>query len=103
MFGKRAVFDSRTLSDWIVSRPENAKFIARRMWFRFVSTTVRPPTTLAKVFENRDIAPLISAIARDPAMRRPQYSQAKSPVEWFVSACRALRITPSKLGNPSAT
>jgi uncharacterized protein (DUF1800 family) len=101
VLGKRAVLDSRTLSDWIVSRPENAKFIARRMWFRFVSTTVPPPTTLAKIFESREIAPLISAIARDPAMRRPQYSQAKSPVEWFVSACRALRITPSKLGNPS--
>jgi uncharacterized protein (DUF1800 family) len=31
-------------------------------------------------------------------MRRPQYSQTKSPVEWFVSACRALRVTPSKFG-----
>ena len=80
-----------------MSRPENAKFIARRLWFRFVSTTVEPPASLAKVFEHRDISQLINAIARNPAMRRPQYSQAKSPVEWFVSAARALRVTPSKL------
>jgi uncharacterized protein (DUF1800 family) len=99
VLGKNQVFNSETLSDWIVSRPENAKFIARRMWFRFISTTVAPPTSLAKVFDSRDIAPLINAIARNPAMRRPQYSQAKSPVEWFVSACRALRLTPSTLAS----
>jgi uncharacterized protein (DUF1800 family) len=100
VLGKRQVFDAVTLSDWIVSRPENAKFIARRLWFRFISSSVEPPASLAKVFESRDISLLINTIARDPAMRRPQYSQAKSPVEWFVSACRALRVTPSKLPSP---
>ena len=97
VLGKRQVFDAVSLSDWIVSRPENANFIARRLWFRFISTTVEPPASLAKVFEHRDISLLINTIARNPAMRRPQYSQAKSPVEWFVSASRALRVTPSKL------
>jgi uncharacterized protein (DUF1800 family) len=97
VLGKRQVFDALSLSDWIVSHPENAKFIARRLWFRFISTTVEPPASLAKTFENRDISLLINTIARNPAMRRPQYSQAKSPVEWFVAACRALRVTPSKL------
>jgi uncharacterized protein (DUF1800 family) len=97
VLGKRQVFDAVSLSDYVVSRPENAKFIARRLWFRFISSTVEPPTSLAKVFESRDISLLINTIARNPAMRRPQYSLAKSPVEWFVSACRALRVTPSKL------
>jgi len=97
VLGKRQVFHAASLSDWIVSRPENAKFIARRLWFRFISTTVEPPASLATVFEKRDISLLINAIARNPAMRRPQYSQAKSPVEWFVAASRALRVTPSKL------
>jgi uncharacterized protein (DUF1800 family) len=97
VLGKRENFNARTLSDYIVSRPENAKFIARRLWFRFVSTTIAPPDSLAKVFENRDIAELITTIAKHPLLRRPGVSQAKSPVEWFVSCCRALRITPSKL------
>src|ERR1700722_15056037 len=97
VLGKRQVFDAVSLSDWIVSRPENAKFIARRLWFRFISTTAEPPASLAKVFEHRDISVLINTIARSSAMHLPQYSQAKAPVEWFVSACRALRVTPSKL------
>jgi uncharacterized protein (DUF1800 family) len=96
VLGKRQTFDAVTLSDWIVSRPENAKFIARRLWFRFISSTLEPPASLAKVFDGRDISLLINTIARNPAMRRPGVSQAKSPVEWFVSACRALRVTPSK-------
>jgi len=100
VLGKRQVFDAASLSDWIVSRPENAKYIARRLWFRFITTGAEPPASLAKVFEHRDISLLSNAIARNPAMRHPQYSQAKSPVEWFVSACRALRITPSKLPSP---
>jgi uncharacterized protein (DUF1800 family) len=98
--GKQENFNARTLSDYIVSRPENATFIARRLWFRFVSTSIAPPASLAKVFENRDIAELITTIAKNPMMRRPGVSQAKSPVEWFVSSCRALRITPSKLPSP---
>jgi uncharacterized protein (DUF1800 family) len=96
VLGKREVFNSRTLSDWIVSRPENAKFIARRLWFRFVSSSLEPPASLAAVFDGREISPLINAIARNAALRRPGASQAKSPVEWFVSGCRALRLTPSK-------
>lgn len=102
VLGKRQNFNAKTLSDFIVSRPENAKFIARRLWFRFVSSTLEPSASLTTVFEHRDIGALITAIAQSPAMRRPQNSQAKAPVEWFVSACRALRITPSKLPSSGA-
>jgi len=102
VLGKRQVFDAVTLKRLDRVAPENATFIARRLWFRFISSSIEPPASLSKVFENRDISPLINSIARNPAMRRPQYSQAKSPVEWFVSACRALRVTPSKLPSSGA-
>jgi uncharacterized protein (DUF1800 family) len=102
VLGKRRVFNAKTLSDYIVSRDENAKFIARRLWFRFISTQSSPPASLTTVFAHRDIEALITAIAKSPAMRLPQNAQAKSPVEWFVSACKALRITPSKLPSSGA-
>ena len=38
--------------------------------------------------------------ATNGAMSDPQYSMVKSPLEWFVGLCRALRITPSKLTKP---
>ena len=100
--GTARSFLAPTLSDYVVAREENAKFIARRLWFRFVSTTLAPPTSLAKTFAHRNIASTVSAIVRDPAMRRAGNSQAKSPVEWFVSASRALRVTPSKLPDTGA-
>ena len=33
-------------------------------------------------------------------MSDPQYSMVKSPLEWFIAACRALHITPSALAKP---
>jgi uncharacterized protein (DUF1800 family) len=35
-------------------------------------------------------------------MYAPQLAMVKSPVEWFVALCRALKITPSALKNVSA-
>ncbi len=32
-------------------------------------------------------------------MKDPALSQAKSPVEWFVATCRALKLTPSTMQN----
>jgi uncharacterized protein (DUF1800 family) len=97
LLGTTRAFTAPALSDYLVAREVNATFIARRLWFRFISSTVRPPRTLVKNFAHRNIGSLVHAIARDPAMRRAANSQAKSPVEWFVSSCRALRITPSLL------
>jgi uncharacterized protein (DUF1800 family) len=40
-------------------------------------------------------------MARDAAMRDEKYAMVKSPVEWFISACRALELTPSALKTPA--
>lgn len=97
ILGATAPFVAPSLSDYVVSLDANAAFVAQRLWFRFVSTTTSVPTTLVKGFANRDVRSLVEAIARHPAMKDPRHAQAKSPVEWFVSACRALQITPSNL------
>ena len=39
-------------------------------------------------------------MAQDAVMSDMRYSMVKSPVEWFISAARALELTPSKLSTP---
>jgi uncharacterized protein (DUF1800 family) len=34
-------------------------------------------------------------------MSDEKYAMVKSPVEWFISACRALELTPSQLKTPA--
>ena len=100
--GTSGTFTAEKLSDFIVSRDDCAQFIAERIWYRFISDTVPlPATNRIKVsFAKRDIASAIRAVATSPAISDPQYSQVKPPMDWFVSVCRALSITPSKLSKP---
>jgi len=94
-------FDATSLSDYVTSLATDASFVAQRLWFRLVSTSTPAPTHLAAGFADRNIASLVQVIATDPGMADPVNSQVKSPVEWFVSACRALVLQPSKLASPS--
>jgi uncharacterized protein (DUF1800 family) len=95
--GTTGSFDATSLSDYVVGLDATAAHITNRLWFRFVSTTVPAPRSLVTTFAKRNISSVVLAIATDPAMHRPGLSQVKSPVEWFVSACRALHVTPSHL------
>jgi uncharacterized protein (DUF1800 family) len=97
ILGATSKLNAESLVDLIVARPENAKFIADRLWFRFVSGTTTPEASLAGSFASRDIASLVSALVYSSAWTNPANSLVKSPVEWFVGACRALNVRPSKL------
>jgi uncharacterized protein (DUF1800 family) len=97
ILGKTGEFNAETLVSVITAQSENAKFITDRLWFRFVSASTKPPTSLASSFSNRDISSLVSALVASPAWYEPVNSLAKSPVEWFVGACRALRVRPSQM------
>ena len=97
LLGERRSFTAPSISDHVVSLEENARYIARRLWYRFVSSSVPAPSVLAQSFAGRNIWELVATTASHPAMRHRAYSQAKSPVEWFVSACRALSVRPSRL------
>ncbi len=99
LLGSSAIFSGESVSDYLVARDDCATFIAERLWYRFVSSSQPLPTdsTIKKAFAERNIASAVTALTSDVAMRDPNNSLVKAPVEWFISACRALQITPSKL------
>ena len=99
LLGTTAVFTGDSLSDFLVARDDCATFIAERLWYRFVSSDEAMPASFAAKagFANRSIASAVSAMANDSALSNERYGLVKSPVEWFISACRALELTPSQL------
>ena len=103
LLGNTAVFTGDSLADFLVARDDSAKFVAERLWYRFISSTEDMPANFAakSAFGNRDIAAAVTAMARDAVMRDEKYAMVKSPVEWFISACRALELTPSALKTPA--
>jgi uncharacterized protein (DUF1800 family) len=102
ILGTRASLNAETLAELIVSKPKNEKFIADRLWFRFVSATTAPPMSLQESFASRDIHTLVDALVRSSAWTNPANSLVKAPVEWFIGACRALQVRPSSI-NVGAT
>ena len=103
LLGKTTVFNGDTLSDFLVEQNNCALFIAERLWHRLISSTEPMPANFIgkQAFSNRDILATITAIASDSAISNPKYAMVKSPVEWFVSTCRALELTPSLLKTPN--
>jgi uncharacterized protein (DUF1800 family) len=102
ILGTTQAFTGETLSDFLVARDDNATFIAERLWYRFISSTESMPSTFSvkSAFANREISAAVNAMANDVAMRDETFAMVKSPVEWFISACRALGLTPSALKTP---
>jgi uncharacterized protein (DUF1800 family) len=101
--GKSAVFTGSSLAEYLTARDDCATFIAERLWFRFISSDEAMPASFSAKdgFAQRSIAGALNAMANDPSIRDERYSMVKSPVEWFISACRALELTPSKLQTPN--
>ena len=103
LLGTTAVFTGDTLADFLVGRDDSAKFIAERLWYRFISSTEDMPANFVaqNAFASREISAAVAAMASDSAMRDAKYAMVKSPVEWFIAACRALELTPSQLKTPA--
>jgi len=97
--GHTGTYDALGISDVLVTESACQQFIPARMWFRFLSAENPVPSDLSDSFVGRDINQLVQTLGRHSQMRAVGNSQVKSPVEWFISACRALNITPSKLQN----
>jgi uncharacterized protein (DUF1800 family) len=103
ILGTTQSFTGETLSDFLVAKDDSATFISERLWYRFISSTEPMPAsfTAKKAFAGREISAAVAAMASDPAMRDEKYDLVKSPVEWFIAACRALELTPSGLKTPA--
>jgi uncharacterized protein (DUF1800 family) len=103
LLGTTTTFNGDSLADFLVARDDSAQFIAERLWYRFISSTEDMPSSFSakQAFASRDISAAVTAMANDPAMRDEKYAMVKSPVEWLISACRALELTPSQLKTPN--
>ena len=103
LLGTTAVFTGDSLADFLVARDDSAQFIAERLWYRFISSTEDMPVSFSvkSAFKSREISAAVSAMVNDSVMRDEKYAMVKSPVEWFISACRALELTPSALKTPA--
>jgi uncharacterized protein (DUF1800 family) len=101
VLGTRAAFDAAGLVDLLVGRPESARFLAGRVWARFVAHTPPDPATLdalvAAYGPGRDVTALVRAAVTAPAFRDPASVLVRQPVEWLVGALRALRLRASDL------
>jgi uncharacterized protein (DUF1800 family) len=97
ILGTKSRMNAESLASLVVSKRQNSRFITDRLWFRFVSGSTPAPASLEGSFATRDISSLVSALVRGAAWTSPAHALVKSPVEWFVGACRALRVRPSKL------
>ena len=97
VLGSSGPLDGPGLATLLTAQSTNATFIANRLWFRFVSSTSAPPASLAQSFATRDITAVVRALVHTRAWTRAGNSLVKSPVEWFIGACRALRVQPSTL------
>jgi uncharacterized protein (DUF1800 family) len=99
LLGSSGVMSPRSAVDLLVQRDDCAEFIAERLWYRYISSTEALPSSFAPQtkFASREIHPLISAMADSAILSDPKYAMVKSPVEWFISACRALELLPSQL------
>jgi uncharacterized protein (DUF1800 family) len=99
LLGRTSSFTGDSLSEFLTARDEATTFIAERLWYRFISSTQAMPTsfTAKKAFADRSIAAAVTAMASDSAMRDKKNDMVKAPVDWFISVCRALELTPSNL------
>jgi uncharacterized protein (DUF1800 family) len=103
LLGTTSTFTPESLSEFLTARDDAATFVAERLWYRFISSTeIMPASFSAKAaFTSRSTAAAVTAMANDPAMRDEKNAMVKAPVEWFISACRALELVPSQLKTPA--
>ncbi|SCL31073.1 DUF1800 domain-containing protein [Micromonospora inyonensis] len=93
ILGQRAAFDAGSYAKLLAERPETARFVGGRLWFRFAGPDVPPPADLA----GPDTVTTLRRILTAPAFAQTRGTLVKQPVEWLVGALRQLGVRPSTL------
>lgn len=101
ILGRTGNFGARGFVGVVLPQPACARFVVSRLWFRLVSATPPPATTVERLAsaygKQGDVTAVLTALTNDLAMRDAANSLVKQPVEWLVGLCRALRLQPSSL------
>lgn len=95
------LFNAPVVATYLTSLADCQTFVPERLWYRFMdATNPQPDSLIANAFATRDIALAVSALVHHPSLANSTHSLVKSPLTWFIGACRALRLQPSTLKNP---
>ena len=101
LLGTTAPYDAAGLTDLLVTRPASPRFLAGRVWRRFVSDTPPSPSTLDAVVAaygpEHDVGALVRTVATSAEFRASQSVLVKQPVDWLVGSLRALGLRASAL------
>ncbi|MEC3978314.1 DUF1800 domain-containing protein [Amycolatopsis sp. H20-H5] len=99
ILGSTGDFDAKSFVDLVLGRPDSARFVVGRVWFRLVSAAPPPTDVLNRLVAAyggaRDVRALLKAIAAEPAFRDSATSLVKQPVEWLAGLLRALKVRPA--------
>ncbi|WBB68500.1 DUF1800 domain-containing protein [Micromonospora sp. WMMD812] len=93
ILGQREAFDAGSYARLLATRPEAARFVAGRLWFRFAGPHVPAPNDLA----GADTIATLRRILTAPDFAQTRDTLVKQPVEWLVGAARQLGVRPSAL------
>jgi uncharacterized protein (DUF1800 family) len=101
VLGTPKAYDALSLVDLLISQPASPRFVAQRIWARFVADAPPDAATLERLIaaygSSHDITALLTAAVSAPAFRDPTLVLVREPVLWLVAALRALRLPASTL------
>ncbi|MEV1145837.1 DUF1800 domain-containing protein [Micromonospora sp. NPDC049799] len=93
ILGVTAAHDADSYARLLAGRPETARFVAERLWFRFAGPDVPAPAELS----GPDMIGTLRRVLTAPAFAQTRDTLVKQPVEWLVGALRQLGVRPSAL------
>jgi uncharacterized protein (DUF1800 family) len=105
VLGHSASFDAPALVNLLVQEPASPKFVATRIWTRFVADAPPDAATMDRLVgaygPGHDITGLLRAAVGTAQFRDPSSVLVKEPVLWLVGALRAVKLPASALPTAS--